>query len=285
MAGKSKKRKKAAPPPPRKKARRWPVTLAALALVAAVIWFLSNGSSHPEAGSEPADGAVREYQYRVVARYPHDPQAYTQGLLFHDGALYESIGQYGRSAVRRVDLETGQVLAQADLPARYFGEGLALVGDRLIQLTWRERTAFAFDLVSLERVGEWRYEGEGWGLTYDGESLIMSDGSGVLTFRDPETFDIRRTLSAAGVSMLNELEYIDGEIWANVYQTFNVVRISPQTGEVLGRVNFRGILADVERRGGEDVFNGIAYDKEAGRIFTTGKNYAYLYEVTVGVQP
>ncbi len=249
----------------------------AVALAALIVWFVASGNG---AGSAPVESGVpAEYGFRVVRSYPHDPESYTQGLLYRDGAIYESTGQYGRSKLRKLDLETGEPLHQIDLANQRFGEGLAYAAGALYQLTWHSGIAFVYDSETFALRRQFRYRGEGWGLAYDGRQLIMSDGSGTLRFRDPNTFEVARELKVEGASMLNELEYIDGEIWANVYETFTVLRISPETGAILGRVNFRGILTPEDRNGKEDVFNGIAYDAASGRIFVTGKYYSRLYEV------
>lgn len=222
-------------------------------------------------------------RYRIVRKIPHDPRAYTQGLLYHDGWLYESTGLYGESTLRRLDPEDGRVRQLRPLPAEVFGEGLALVGERLIQLTWRAGRAFVFDRKSFAPRGEFGYPTEGWGLTHDGRELIMSDGSARLYFRDPETFRLLRTVTvtedARPVARLNELEYIDGEVWANVYLTSDIVRIDPTDGVVLERLDFSALPPPGDRHGNEDVLNGIAHDADNNRLFVTGKRYGYLYQI------
>lgn len=224
--------------------------------------------------------------YRVVAEYPHDPEAYTQGLVFIDGELYEGTGLYGRSSLRRVDLETGDVLQAVELRPRYFGEGIAVVEDGIFQLTWQNGLAILFDRETFEPVDTFRYETEGWGLTTDGEKLIMSGGTNHLVFRDPETFEVLEVVAVTDgdtpVNLLNELEYVDGEVWANVYRTDFIARIDPATGKVLGWIDLSGLLSEEDRAGGEvDVLNGIAYDAESGRLFVTGKLWPKLYEIEV----
>lgn len=220
---------------------------------------------------------------KVVKRWPHDRAAFTQGLLFHDGYFYESTGLNGQSTLRKVDPETGKVLQLQRLNSRYFAEGLALVNGVLIQLTWKAGAAFSYNSSSFQPLQTFNYQGEGWGLTYDGENLIMSNGSAQLTFRDPNTFRVIRELTVTDkqqpVKNLNELEYINGEIWANVWRTDDIVRIDPASGEVRQRLNLAGLVKAEERYGGEDVLNGIAYDAEQDRIFVTGKNYAYIYQI------
>ena len=231
----------------------------------------------------PSGPSVATYSPEIVRRYPHDAGAYTQGLIFHEGVLYESTGMEGRSSIRRVDLETGQVLAKRDLAQRYFGEGIAIVGDRLYQLTWRSGEAFVYSVPELEPRGSFRYYGEGWGLTTDGTSLIMSNGSHRLQFIEPSDFSVTRTIDVRSggsrVSQLNELEWVKGEVWANVYMTDQIARIDPNTGEVVGWIDLTGILTRAERTGREDVLNGIAYDAASDRIFVTGKLWPRLFEI------
>lgn len=232
--------------------------------------------------------AVITYTYAIVRAYPHDPAAFTQGLVYADGVLYESTGLYGRSSLRRVALETGEVLQQRDLPAEYFGEGLALFDGRLIQLTWQNNTGFVYDAASFALQQTWAYPTEGWGLTHDGAHLIMSDGSATLRFLDPRTFQAQRevlvTDGGRPVGLLNELEYVNGEVFANVWQTDWIARIDPQTGRVLGWIDLSGLLAPEERQGA-DVLNGIAYDAQNGRLFVTGKLWPKLFEITLAPRP
>lgn len=229
-------------------------------------------------------GAETE-SYVVIAKRAHDLTAYTQGLLFRDGFFYESTGQYGASSLRKVDPRTGRVLMQRRLTDQFFAEGLAYFKGILVQLTWKSERAFVYDSDSLELLRLFFYEGEGWGLTRDDSSFIMSDGSHRLYFRDPGTFEIQRTIEVLEkgepVNRLNELEFINGEIWANVYQTFEILRISPRTGEVLGRIDLAGILQPEDRNGHEDVLNGIAYDPVEERLFVTGKRYSHVYEIQI----
>ncbi len=257
--------------------RRWTAGRRALVwvavLLAGLLWLSASGWAEEML-----------YTYSVVGQYPHDPRAFTQGLLFHDGVLYESTGLYGRSSLRRVALATGEVLQQRDLPPTFFGEGLTLWQDRLIQVTWREEIAFVYDRESFELLHTWSYVGEGWGLTHDGERLIMSDGSSTLTFRDPETFAVLGTVDVSSqqgpVTMLNELAYIEGEVWANIWLTDTIVRIDPINGRVLGWVDLTGLLALTEPAPYDvDVLNGIAYDADQQRVFVTGKLWPTLYEI------
>jgi glutamine cyclotransferase len=223
--------------------------------------------------------------YRVVHEYPHDPDAYCQGLVFDNGVFHESTGRQGRSTVRTVEIETGKVLRKTDLSGRYFGEGLALVGDRLIQITWQEEVARIYERDTLKAIDQFEYKGEGWGLTYDGTNLVMSDGSDKLVFRDPKTFkEVRRVavkMKGAPVEELNELEMVEGEVWANVWKRDYIVRIDPTTGEVVGVVDLSGIF-DRHRIDDEDaVLNGIAYDPKGKRLFVTGKLWPKVFEIEV----
>lgn len=226
---------------------------------------------------------IASYSYTIVNTYPHDRNAFTQGLLFHNGLLYESTGLYGRSSLRKVDLPTGKVLQQIDVPQQYFAEGLALHKGKLLQLTWQEAVGFVYDLASFNKEKEWNYAGEGWGLTTDQQSLIMSDGTSQIRFLDPDTFAVRRTIDVAdcgeAVTNLNELEYINGEIYANVWQTDRVARIDPSNGAVLGWIDFAGLLSPEDRNQPVDVLNGIAYDAASDRLFVTGKLWPKLFEV------
>ena len=224
------------------------------------------------------------YGVRAVQSWPHDPQAFTQGLLVHDGTLYESTGMEGRSSVRQVELETGRVLRRTDTPAQYFGEGIAVVGDRLYQLTWKSEKGFVYDAGSLALADSFAYRGEGWALTTDDSLLYMSDGSSRIRVVDPDGFREVRTIAVtengSAVYYLNELEWVDGEIWANVWMTQWIARIDPATGNVVGWVDLRGLLTPEEARG-VDVTNGIAWDRAGDRLLVTGKFWPKLVQVAV----
>lgn len=228
---------------------------------------------------------VKTYGYKVEEALPHDVASYTQGLFFHDGELYESAGQYGESSFRKVDLKTGRVLQRMNFEGRYFAEGSCVLNGRLYVLTWQEQECFVYDIKTWNRLGTLRYLGEGWGLTTDGKSLIMSDGTSTLTFRDPETFAVERsvsvTLRGQKVLYLNELEYIKGEVWANVYGTDQIVRIDPATGVVRAVINLRGILPQSLRKPRTDVLNGIAWDSRSGAVYVTGKYWPKMYRITL----
>lgn len=245
----------------------------------AVVQMLPPSQPYPA----PTNATIPTASYQIVNQYPHDPAAFTQGLLWHDGYLYEATGLYGHSSLRQLQVETGEVQQQATLPAEFFGEGLALWQDQLIQLTWREQTAVVFDLGTFTEQHSFSYEGEGWGLTHDGRRLIMSDGSNQLTFRDPTTFaELGRVAVFAGntaVNRLNELEYINGEVWANVWQTDRIARIDPDSGQLLGWVDLTGLRPSETRNDPDAVLNGIAYDEVNGRLFVTGKRWPTLFEI------
>ena len=227
---------------------------------------------------------VPMYGYQIVTTWPHDPEAFTQGLVYLKGILIESTGLNGLSSLRKVDLQSGRVRQELKLGSEYFGEGMTVLGSRIYQLTWQNHKGFIYDLDRFSKVREFDYEGEGWGLTTDGHSLIMSDGSNRLRFLDPETCQVVRTIrvfNAEGKpqNQLNELEFIEGEIFANVWQTPYVVRIDPKDGALLGVVDFNGLLSPGDFGPTTDVLNGIAYDPESRRIFVTGKNWPKLFEV------
>jgi glutamine cyclotransferase len=236
-------------------------------------------------GIDAAGAAVVSHTYRVLRSYPHDRSAWTQGLVYKDGHLLESTGLYDQSSLRRTRLETGEVTELRALPAEYFGEGLTLFGSRIIQLTWRSRVGLVYDASSLEPLGTFPYSTEGWGLTHDGERLIMSDGSARLHFLDPKTFGPIGHLDVKDdkgpVIQLNELEYIRGLVYANVWQTDLIVMISPKTGQVVGSADLAGLLTGADLAGGVDVLNGIAYDPETDRLFVTGKLWPKVFEIVL----
>ncbi len=226
------------------------------------------------------------YAWRVIATYPHDPAAFTQGLVFTNDVLYEGTGWYGASSLRRVELDSGSVLQQHNLGNEFFGEGIAIVNDTIYQLTWQNRVAFTYDKTSFTPLGVFSYTTEGWGLTYDGQRLIMSDGSATLFFRDPATFAVLGQVQVMDdglpVTMLNELEYINGEVWANVWMTDRIARIDPATGRVTGWLDLTGIITPHPRLSDPNaVLNGIAYDEVGGRLFVTGKRWPALFEIDV----
>lgn len=253
--------------------RTSPARVACSLIVGAVV-CLASGSL-----ALAADG------YRVLHAYPHDPQAFTQGLVYLDRHLYESTGLNGQSTLREDDLETGQVLKEVNVPSRYFAEGLTNWGSTLIQLTWKAHIAFVYDRASFRLLKTVHYPWEGWGLTQDGRHLIMSDGTDTIHFLNPETFKQVRSIRVADhgepVKNLNELEYIHGQIYANVWMTNRIARISPETGKVLAWIDLSGILPSIEVRSDGAVLNGIAYDAAHDRLFVTGKLWPRLFQIQV----
>ncbi len=261
-------------------AYRWLLIVTSIAGTLAMCSGLA--SALPKGPGLPIDG------YRVVKVYPHDPQAFTQGLLFADGKLWEGTGMAGQSSLREVELESGRVTKQVDLDPVYFGEGITRHGSELIQLTWKNKTAFIYDAATLRFLRTARYEGQGWGITSDGKVLFLSDGSSQLRVIDPATWKVLHRFQVmagkSAVDKLNELEYVDGEIWANIWYADQIARINPETGSVLGYIDLTGIYehsrpAISASRNKEMVLNGIAVDPETGRIFVTGKNWPRLYEI------
>ena len=226
--------------------------------------------------------APKQWGVEIAATYPHDPDAFTQGLAFHDGRLYEGTGQYGGSSIRRIALPSGEVEQIQPLSELYFGEGITIFNGRLYQLTWVNQVGFVYDVETFERVGTFRYAGEGWGLTHDGKQLIMSNGSERISFLDPGSFEVVRTIRVRSegrpIVRLNELEWVEGEIWANIWYQDRIARIDPRSGDVIGWIDASTIYPASER-GFEDVLNGIAYDPASKRLLLTGKSWPQLYEV------
>jgi glutamine cyclotransferase len=282
-------------------------------LILLILLSLGCGGPSPTNGSlpkanvnaKPPTASVPVYTYEVVKSYPHDPKAFTEGLFFHNGFLYESTGQEKHSSLRKVELETGKVLQKFDLPPESFGEGIALVNNKIYQLTWRERLCRVFDVNDFKLLREFDYQGDGWGLTTDGQVLYMTDSTHVMRVMDPETFKPIRMISvfredSRPLMQINELEWIKGEIWANVWHSEQpdilgkpnyIARIDPNSGKLLGWIDLAGIspgdqpdassIDDPEHPKAENTLNGIAYDAEKDRIFVTGKNWKKLYEIKV----
>ncbi|MBD3728944.1 MAG: glutaminyl-peptide cyclotransferase [Sphingomonadales bacterium] len=263
--------------------------LLPLALAATALPGAAQQAPAPQPGTvqaapaRPAPAQADVYDAQVVATYPHDTGAYTEGLLWHDGALYESTGRDGQSQVRKVDLASGKVLEARDIPPDQFGEGLALLGGRFTSLTWKEGVAHRWSEDGLALLSSGPYPYEGWGLTSDGQSLIASDGSATLRFLDPEDFSLRRavtvTLQGRPISRINELEMIDGLIYANVWYTPYILAIDPANGEVRRVVDLRPIVEQVPVSDRDSVLNGIAWDAQGKRLFVTGKNWPTLFEI------
>jgi glutaminyl-peptide cyclotransferase len=226
-----------------------------------------------------------EYGYQVIHAYAHDPNAFTQGLEYRAGYLYEGTGLKGRSSLRKVQLETGKVLQEIDIDPQYFGEGITVLNQKIMELTWQAETGFVYDQSTFRRLQTYNYPGEGWGLANDGQNIYMSDGTAQIRIWDPFTLQEKRriTVHDAGrpVLNLNELEWVRGEIYANIWQTDRIARISPVDGRVLGWIDMAGILPASERTGNEDVLNGIAYDVLGNRLFVTGKLWPKLFEIKV----
>lgn len=233
-----------------------------------------------------SDVSPVQYSYQVVKEYPHDRAAFTQGLQYDEGFLYEGTGNYGTSSLRKVDLETGEVMQIRNLEQSLFGEGITVMGNRIYQLTYKSQVGFIYDKSSFELIQKVYYQNrEGWGLTHNGEELIMSDGTNIIYFLDPEMFTVNRQLEVydhkGPANSLNELEYIEGKIWANRYYTDEIVIIDPESGKVLSRIDLKGILKTADRRPSTDVLNGIAWDSEGKRIFVTGKYWPKLFEIRI----
>ena len=264
--------------------------LAAAAVVAGAVVLLAGRhevktAAAPAAAPAPAaktPPAIESLKVKVLATHPHDPTCYTQGLVWRSGELYESCGQYGQSSLRRVDPKSGAVRQKVAVPAQYFAEGLALVGERLLQLTWREGLAFEYDRKSFEKRREIPYQGEGWGLSYDGKRLVMSDGSDRLTLRDPVTFqptgELQVKREGVPVERVNELECVGDAIYANVWMTDEILRIDAATGRITGSIDASGLLTPEEKEKA-DVLNGIAWNPETHRFWITGKDWPKMFEV------
>ncbi len=248
-------------------------------------------------GSAPGIPTFRIPQYtrripvltvKLVRTYPHDPHAFTQGLEYYGGYLYESTGIAGQSTLRKVALDTGQVIQKVSLPSEYFGEGLTIFRGKIYQLTWLSKKGFVYNLRSFQQLGEFPYDTEGWGLTHDDRSLIMSDGTNEIRYIDPVSFAVTRTIElyaeGQGVANLNEVEYVKGEILANIWHSTRIARVDPRSGQIVAWIDLSSIAAKEPHRE-EEVLNGIAYDKAADRLFVTGKKWSKLYEIKVEENP
>lgn len=231
----------------------------------------------------PAWARVPVFGYKVVHTFPHDTGAYTEGLFWHDGYLYESTGGVGKSSIRKVDLDSGEVVKRRNLMPPYFGEGIIAFDGKLYQLTWKAGTGFIYDFDSFEKLDKFWYPGQGWGMTTDGKVLYMSDGTPQIRVLDPATLKVKRRINVTWdghrVARINELEWIDGEIWANIWMTDRIARIDPASGEITAFVDLKGLNKHVGRRHGEAVLNGIAWDRANDRIFVTGKLWPHLYQI------
>lgn len=221
----------------------------------------------------------------IINIFPHDPESYTEGLVYHQRYLYESTGLHGKSFLKKIEIKTGKIIKKVKLREEYFGEGMTILDNKIYQLTWKNQTGFIYDLLSFQETGRFSYQGEGWGLTTDGKSLIISNGTSVITYLNPETFKVIRKIKVSDgkmpVNNLNELEFIRGEIWANIFMEDIIARISPHTGKVLGWIDLSRLHLMLPDQGKRDDLNGIAYDPEGDRIFVTGKFWLKLFEIKV----
>jgi glutamine cyclotransferase len=271
-------------------ASRYRLQMAQIALFLLLIMCLAcgNGANNnpSNVGGPPAsNGPVPKYGYQILNIYPHDSNAFTQGLILVDGKLLESTGQEGSSSLRIVEPDTGVVLRKVDVPAPYFAEGITVLNGKVYQLTWQHEEGFIYDAQTLERVGQFKYRGEGWGITSDGQSLIMSDGSSRLEFLDPATFGVTRTINVVdgpnAIKNLNELEFVKGEIYANVWHADRIAVIDPQSGRLKAWIDLKGLMPEGEQLDQEAVLNGIAYDQAKDTFFVTGKLWPRMFEIKI----
>jgi glutaminyl-peptide cyclotransferase len=259
------------------------VLILALSLAALQCNGADSTSTANSANNTPARARVAKHSYQIVNIYPHDSGAFTQGLIFVDGKLYEGTGQEGRSSLREVDLQSGRVVKKVDVPTPFFGEGITLLNGKIYQLTWQHQIGFIYNAATLEKLGQFEYTGEGWGITNDGRSLIISDGSNRIKFLDPDSFRVTKTIAVIDgnnpVNELNELEYVNGEIYANIWHDQRIVTIDPQNGRVTGWIDLTGLLQPGAVHDEEAVLNGIAFDQAGNRLFVTGKLWPQLFEI------
>jgi glutamine cyclotransferase len=252
--------------------------IVALSLLVGCCPFLIGQTS-----SQVSAKVFQEYTFAIIRVFPHDTSAYTQGLAYRDGFLYEGTGRNGLSSLRKVRLETGEVIQRADLGSEFFGEGITLIKDKVIQLTWKSGVGFVYDLKSFHRLRTFAYSGEGWGLASDGRELFLSDGTSEIRVLDGDTFREKRRLrvrdGATSIDQLNELEFVEGQIFANVWHSNRIARISPQSGDVVGWIDLTGLLSPIYRLESEAVLNGIAYDPIRKRLFVTGKLWPSVFEI------
>lgn len=261
----------------------YPLILCILVSVCALAPIACSEEDHPNSPNGNDTAGFHLFTYKVVNVFPHDGMAFTQGLVYVDGFLYEGTGLHGHSSLRKVRLETGAILQRYDLPTRFFGEGITIRGDTIYQLTWNSFKGFIYRKSNFDSIGEFAYPYYGWGLTHDPKSLILSDGTDILYFLDPHTFQETGRIAVYNddgpVGLLNELEYINGRVFANVYQTNRIVIIDPASGRVTGTIDLTGLYDSALYFQGQEVLNGIAYDSEGDRLFLTGKNWLKLFEI------
>ncbi|MCK5606391.1 glutaminyl-peptide cyclotransferase [Candidatus Pacearchaeota archaeon] len=257
------------------------IEIIVLALLVCIITLSAQKIS---AGEQISDQAPPVYSYKIISKYNHDSNAFTQGLCFSDNLLYEGTGLYGNSRLTARTLD-GRILASEKLPNHLFGEGITVLGEKIIQLTWKSGIGFVYDQHNLRVEKFFRFSTEGWGITHDGKFLIMSNGSHTLFFIDPSTYKLHRQIIVRDnnkpVTLLNELEYIENEVWANIWKDSRIARINPETGKVVGWIDLSPMVAQYAPPGGDNVLNGIAYDNEKKRIIVTGKRWPYLFEIQV----
>jgi len=246
-----------------------------LAALAQSLLGQSSNKSHATRASE--------FRFKIVRIFPHDPTAFTQGLAYRDGFLYEGTGLKGRSSLRKVRLETGETVQRVDLPPEFFGEGIALLKNEVIQLTWQSQIGFVYDVKDFRLLRRFSYSGEGWGLTTNGHEIFVSDGTSAIRVLDAVTFAEKRRFTVydgrAPIDQLNELEFVEGQIFANLWQTDRIARISPQSGQVVGWIDLKGLLSPIYRLGSDAVLNGTAYDSNRKRLFVTGKLWPSVFEI------
>jgi glutaminyl-peptide cyclotransferase len=261
-------------------------SISTIVVLLLAVLCLGTSSCGGTSSSTSANGATPTYGYEIVNTFTHARDSFTQGLEYHDGKLYESAGGDGTSSLRLVELESGRVLDKVDVPMPYFAEGITLLNGKIYQLTWQNGVGFIYDANGFSKIGQFRYEGEGWGLTNDGQSLILSDGTNRIRFLDPGSFKVTKTITVLDgnkpIDSLNELEYFDGQIYSNVWHRDVIAVINPQTGKVNAWIDLKGLLKPGEVRDEEAVLNGIAYDAAGDRLFVTGKLWPKLFEIKVG---
>lgn len=264
------------------------MTQILLILALSLVSLQCNGSTNTNTPpKDPAleNAVVPKFGYQIVNIYPHDPNAFTQGLIYLDGKMIESTGQEGQSSLRSVELQTGKILKKVDVPVPYFAEGVALLNNKIYQLTWIHQLGFIYDAQTLEKIGQFNYSGEGWGLASDGRSLLLSDGSNRIRFLDPDSFNVTKTIAVVDgktpINELNELEYVNGEIYANVWHDDRIAVVDPESGRVKAWIDLTGLLQPGDVTDPEAVLNGIAFDQASNRLFVTGKLWPRLFEIKI----